>query len=241
MNALRRLLRLALDRPLVSLLVVAAAVIGVQRLQLLRQAGRIRTLALEKVALEAAHDTTRTLNARALAALATLGAGKTAVERLVVQERQRGDALTQALGQTQVFLGRITLRLDSVRAAISGVRVAVVDDDVRVIDTTVRQAPYTVGVRAEVPAPPRTARLVLGIQQDAIALQARLGCLPRNADGIRAASLTLIGPATVRTRLDSLTQAVEVCNPPPASRRGGVPVALTGLVAALAYFAGKLF
>jgi hypothetical protein len=214
----------------------------VLKIELARAEARAVQLGLDKLALVARGDSTRHVDSLALVAIRTVyGDSLQGVQKLVVQEQQRTDALSRALKQVQVFAGSLQLQVAQLRTTLAGTATTEDSAGVRHGDFRVDSIrPYHVTAAVDLPRPPRLGVLRLGISQDPMPLRARLGCLPKNSDGLRPASLTLIAPEYATVRLDSLSQAPEVCNASPLQSHGRkVPAWLAGLVTIVAWIAGK--
>jgi len=104
-------------------------------------------------------------------------------------------------------------------------------DPVRRARFAVRQAPYTVAAEVALPVPPDTATMSVHVALDELQLEARIGCAPANASGIREATVSMTGPKWAAIRLDRVEQSPELCASPALSSRGtghswlaGIPI-----------------
>lgn len=194
--------------------------------------GLNRMIGLERDGREAQADTTR----RLALALHVLADGTQAVQRRVVQEQQRADALDRALGlerKARFGLGIQVAKLDT-----SGTAAQRAGDqpDVRYIDLDIkasRTQPFTLrGTIVSYPLP-QPAHWDLTLALEPIPLRARLGCgAPvRENNGVRPAQFTVEAPAWARVTIENATQDDAICNQKKSSwATDWKTLTLTGLV-----------
>lgn len=182
-------------------------IIGTQNLQL-AQVTRQRDSERWRVdSLEAARDTTR------LRIVRTRDSVLRVFQRRVIQERQRGDQLDQALQQERRLRVVASLRFDSVLAQVAGTPTFADSDGDRSSQFHLRQPPFTVDATAVLPPPPEQGRLVVAVRLDPLPLSLRIGCGPA-VRGVRPATASLVVPPWATVSLDSLSQSPEVCLSP---------------------------
>jgi hypothetical protein len=147
-----------------------------------------------------------------------LGDSLVLYQRQVVQEKQKTTDLDHKLGLLQVINYNLTLKIDTLKETIRSTQVTDSADSLRA-SFAVNQTPYHVRADVALPKtvlPGSTGRLTLGITQDALKLNVHVGCGAKGQNGVRPAVLNVLSPPYATVRLDSLTQAIEVCSPPPA-------------------------
>jgi hypothetical protein len=246
----RRLVALYRGLPLLAQLGIPIAValvayIGVLRIQRDRARARAEQLALDKLNFQAAADRTHRVDSATAATIRKLyGDSVAGLQKLVRQEAQRADAVTRALHLSQVFSGTLQLRFDSLHAVLASSPVVTDSADVRHATFHVDSIrPYHVHADVDLPPAPAVGSMRLGISQDPARGRAILGCGPKNADGLRPASLTLLLSSSVQVQLDSLTQAPEVCNAAALEPAHGwrLPAWLLPVSAALGWLAAQIF
>jgi hypothetical protein len=207
---------------------IIAIVVVVVLLVLVRwEAGRMREnqrvqaraaqALLAQDTVEAARDTSRALSIEGV-----LGDSLRATQRRAIQVEQRADKLDGALKlervareqlEASVVALRATIRSDTVYVARGeGVRRSI-GDGVRRAEFDLRQEPYTVHADVSLPEPPAPGRMEVSVELDTLALDVRVGCGPAGSEGVRAASVTVVGPAWALVRLSRVEQAPSVCSP----------------------------
>jgi len=191
---------------LLALLLLAGAV-AVQTWRLDRAETRAKVATLARDSAEAAADSTRAASAQAQA---VLGAELAAVERRVVQQRQRADSLDRALGLERRARVRVELRADSLQAVATAAVMADSADSVRRALFDVREPPYTATADVALPRPPALGRLSLHVGLDPAPLEVRISC-GVSRDGIRPATVTAVGPRWLSLELASVEQDPAVC------------------------------
>lgn len=180
------------------------------------QRARIQALALEAANITARLDTLRRLSTLSHDDSVALNIGDSVavLTRLVVQTRQERDAIDKALKQSRVSEAtlRATARVvDTVRVTSSDtVRVNVAGDRSATFD--VRAEPYTMHAVATLPSRGTATLDSLRIRLDTAVISARLGCADRaDANGIRAAMLTLRAPQWLTVTSSEVSQDPSVC------------------------------
>ena len=211
------------------LIAVLLAGLGVQSCRLQQTERRAAGYALRADSLEAAGDTTRMVAANVQK---MLGDSIIGVERRVIQERQRADALDRSLARERIARAVLVARIDSLRVVTASVTDSTGADSVRRVSFTVDTVPYS-GI-ANVTLPPTApATLDLWLAIAPIPVHLRLGCGPA-VNGIRPATATAFGPAWATLSLDSLSQSPDLCRSPALTRspRKWPWVALGGAIVA---------
>lgn len=226
---MKTLLRLLVHYPMHFIVAALLAFVTVQGVLLQRERAAHRASALSNLFLRANADTTRKLNAKQLAAVRSIyGDSIRAVEKLVAQTKLDSSKLGRALGQETKLTAALKVQVDSLSATLRSLGAVVADgQDVRHATFQVDSIrPYH--VRAEVdlpkPAPGMMGTLRLGVTQDPIELRAHAGCLPRTADGVRPASITLLADSVYTVRLGAVSQDEDVCNPVASAAGRGIRV-----------------
>lgn len=193
--------------------------LSIQTLRLREAERRARELGFDKLALVAQRDRSRTVNAKDLAAIRKIyGDSIRAAERLIVQTKQQNSTLGNALGQETKLAADLVLMVKDLNTQLTGTPVTVIAGDVRVDSFTVDSIkPYHVKAVALLPPAPKAGTLNLWIRQDTTRLNIHAGCLPKNADGLRPASLTVVSDSVDFAMIGAVTQDREVCNPAPRS------------------------
>lgn len=212
--------------------IVVVALLGAfawQRVRYERLEDRHRELAMRSVNDAAAADSSRSVALSARDSLRLLGDSIQAVTRLTMQLRQESDALERALGQAsrRARVG-VRVRVDTLR--VSTIAAVSIDSaDVRRATFRVDSTPWR--ATADVALPARgPGTLALRVALEPAHLSLRSTCGPRNADGVRPASVVVTGPRWLELVVERTEQAPEVCNPPaPARRRWlGAPAIVAG-------------
>ena len=93
-------------------------------------------------------------------------------------------------------------------------------DSVRHAAFDTRQTPYTVHADVSLPEPPAVGRMDVSVELDTLALEVRVGCGDALSEGVRPASVTVVGPAWAVMRLSKVEQAPSVCSAPPRGTDG---------------------
>lgn len=202
-----------------AIALVLLVLLGFQSCQLSQERGRLRDSVLRADSIEAAADSTRGVSENALKALHSLfGDSVAAVERRVVQERQRGDALDRALGRERIARAGLTVTVDSLRVAVQAPVTSDTGDQVRSAWFPVSEVAFTGEAAVSLPRPPASGTLDLQITVRPIPLHLRLGCgAPVN--GLRPATAVLAGPSWTTLTLDSLSQDPGLCRSPILEQR----------------------
>lgn len=183
-----------------------------------RRARREATKAgLARANAEAIHDTTRVVDSAALAAVRrAYGDSMTAVTRLAEQRALEATALDRALAVERRTTASLRLTIDTLRDS-GRVVVRVDSTDTRTASFTARHGPIAVTADVTLPPPPATGSWRLTAALDDAHLTTSVACGEPDATGIRAASVTIVGPDWLHVRVDSARQDPAVCNRAPAS------------------------
>jgi hypothetical protein len=210
---------------------ILAVVIGVLLLVLVRwevsrlsESQRMEARAAQAVlaqdTAEAARDTSRALHIEGV-----LGDSLRAAQRRAMQVEQRADRLDATLKLERVARERLEASVLALRATVKsdsavedtrgvGVRRSM-GDSVRRAAFDLRQEPYTVHADVSLPEPPARGRMDVSVELDTLALEVRVGCGAAGGEGVRPASVTVVGPAWALMRLSRVEQAPSVCSAPP--------------------------
>lgn len=173
-------------------------------------------LATTRALLEATNATARADSTRNVTP-DNWAAGRVIVERLLVQERQRADALDRALKLVRVVNLRQTLVIDSLSAVIPGQPVTESAEGVREGRFSYRQIPYSASAIVRLPPAPEAGLLDLTVALDPVPLKVRLGC--RSVRGRAPFAVAVVeGPDWARIQLDSVSQSPAICQPPAPKR-----------------------
>jgi hypothetical protein len=173
-------------------------------------------VSLAQDTLEAARDTSRALSIEGV-----LGDSLRAAQRRAIQVEQRADKLDAALSLERVARERLEASVVALRATVRSDTVYVAGGDsarrsngdgVRRAVFDLRQEPYTVHADVSLPEPPTAGRMDVRVELDTLALEARVGCGAAGSDGVRPASVTVVGPTWALMRLERLEQAPGVCS-----------------------------
>lgn len=188
--------------------VILVAAFGVRSWQLDRARKDLGAAALEADTLRASLDSTRVVN---------VGLGDTlrTVQRQAIQVAAERDAIDKALGLERIARVQLTAKVATLEAhATSSAPVTESVEGVRSAKFVVDSAPYFVQATVELPRPPGAGSIALSVNLDPIPLEARQGCGPANAAGIRSAFLTVTGPAWATVNLDRVEQDPGLCRSP---------------------------
>lgn len=194
----------------VVIMAVLLAALGFQSCRLRQEQQRVGQALLRADSLEAAGDSTRAV---AVKVQTLLGDSIVGVERRVIQEKQRADALDRALGRERIAKVGLLAMIDSLIVVTSSVTDSTSPEGTRFLTFQIDTTPYHGEALVKVPPQPLTASLDLRLALDPIPLHLRLGCGPA-ANGIRPATATLLGPPWASLRLDSLSQSETLCQSP---------------------------
>jgi hypothetical protein len=209
------MLRTAIITLIAALSLALALTISIEQHRLQTERVRFATAALQATNTAAMRDSTvdvATTNRR----IATLlGDSLRLVKKQVVQVAQTRDAIDKALGNERRANYAMTARIDSIqRTATAPVVASTATPQVRHADFALRQAPYTVTAAVDVPAPPDSAQLTVGIALDSIPLGVRVTCAPPDGNGIRTASVAATMPRWASAKLQQVEQSPELCASP---------------------------
>lgn len=176
--------------------------------------GANHALALRAYNDSAALDTSRALALSRKDSLRILGDSLGGATRLAVQRTQERDALDEALGQER----RATVAL---RVTIAALEASAVPSIAPVVTDTatgerravfhVERDPFTVDAAVRLPAAGPGILDTLGVRLKPARLGVRIGCEPKNADGIRPARVTATGPTWLSISIDHAEQDDDVC------------------------------
>lgn len=193
-------------KALIGAIVALVLAVGYLTWRARRVEGKLREESLGRINDKALADRSKAVLLKAL--------GDTAVaqQRLVIQERQRIDALARQIGGMQVSITNLTAtvkKLDTTN--ISGTTTTNLDSS-KTTTFAVRQPPFTVDARVihRSSTQPIMSRLTIGV--DPARMQLRLTCGDLLPGGVRPAQATLITPPWITARLDTLSQSVDVCS-----------------------------
>ena len=210
-----------LTKGLILALVVVGALLGIQTWRVRRaQAAQIQA-AMNLSNERAAHDTTRVLDARALAAVHKMyGDSLTAVTKRIEQLPQRPDAVSGTLGSRPaghivVGVGGSTSTGTAVSRppapTVAGAPVSRCDSCARLASFDVRAAPFTSHADVAIRAAGRDS-ITLTTTLDRATLTARLEC-GAPEEGVRPASIVVVGPPWLGSTVESGQLEPRVCNP----------------------------
>jgi hypothetical protein len=182
-----------------------------------RVEAKARQAVLAQDTVEAARDTSR-----ALPLIGVLGDSLRAAQRRAIQVGQRADKLDASLKLERVARERLEAFIVTLRATVksdtvvgetrgAGVRRAI-GDSVRRAAFDLRQEPYTVHADVAIPEPPARGEMSVRVALDTLGFDVRLGCGTANAEGVRPASVTAVGPAWASLRVGRVEQAPSVCS-----------------------------
>ena len=171
---------------------------------------RAAAASLARDSVEAARDTSRALHIEGV-----LGDSLLAVQRRAVQAAQRADKLDAALKMERVARERVEATVVALKASVRSETVFVAKgDSVRSARFDLRQAPYTVHAEVSLPEPPARGRMDAGVELDTLLLDVRVGCGAAGKEGVRPASVTVVGPAWAQVRLSQVEESPGVCSAP---------------------------
>lgn len=211
---LRSLVGWFAKNPLYAVCAALGLALGVATVRLRIEKAHVRQLGFDKIGLEAQLDTTRTVSVKTQRALiAMYGRDWKAWQRLVVQRDFRNDSLGKVLGQKTAFAGSLTIQLAALQREIATSPVTVTADDVREADFADSSGSVHVRGKASLPPAPRAGTVNLWITRGPLQADVVLGCLARNAEGLRPAQVTILLSDTLATvRLGRQQASKEVCN-----------------------------
>ena len=232
----------------IAVIVVVLALVvglGISRWQLSRARAAQEKSALRASNAIAERDVSRKAVLSAADALKILGDSLQAIERLGVQRDGGGvrrDAFDRATGRTSVVRGGISVTPGAISTTTTGVVRDTADVRIAVfhVDSSgARVGPrYVADATVNVPRPPAAASLRLGVTFSPIAISPRIQCGPA-VDGIRPATLAVLGPAGVALEVQPLELNVRVCNEEFGRPKGiRIPIGTVGLLAGGALVAG---
>lgn len=226
----------------ILLIVVLAGWLAFSRWQLGRERRAHEDASLRASNAIAERDVSRKAVLSAADAVKILGDSLQAVERLGVQRPGSGikpDAFDRATDRTTVVRGGISVT----PGAINITTVAVARDSSTIrfhVDSSLAHLGPRYVADATVTIPPRPAMptLQLGVRFSPIVLEPRIQCGPP-IDGIRPATMAVLGPAGVPLEVQPLELNVRVCNEDFGRPTGiRVPLSTAGLVSAGALVVG---
>lgn len=195
----------------------------------------IRDEGLARANAEARADSSRDAAANNARLAKLLGDSLQAVERLVVQERIRADAIDRALGRvTQAHLALTATVRDLALRNVAGGPVTETPEGTRQADFRVRREPFTLFTRVSLERPPGAARMdTLDVKVDPIPIGPRLQCDTQGTGpaAIRRATVLLTGPPWADLRVGPVQADPNVCNP----IQHGTPWFSLGLFGGLGY------
>jgi hypothetical protein len=191
-----------------------------------RAEARAAQAVLAQDTLEAARDTSRALSIEGV-----LGDSLRAAQRRAIQVEQRADKLDATLRIERIARERLEASVVALRATVKsdsavddargvGVR-RTIGDGARRAAFDLRQEPYTVHADVSLPEPPARGTMDVSVELDTLALDVRVGCGDAGSEGVRPASVTVVGPAWALMRLSRVEQAPSVCSAPPRTTEGG--------------------
>jgi type II secretory pathway pseudopilin PulG len=206
---------------------IIAIVVGVVLLVLLRWVvgrmdenqraeARVAQAVLAQDTVDAARDTSRALSIEGV-----LGDSLRAAQRRAVQVEQRADKLDATLKLERVAREQLEASVVALRATVKSDTVYVTrgagvgrsaGESMRHAAFDTRQAPYTVHADVSLPEPPAPGRMEVRVELDTLALDVRVGCGDAGSEGVRPASVTVVGPAWALMRLSRVEQAPSVCS-----------------------------
>ena len=196
------------NRVFVLLFVAVAVGLLVQTRRLEDTQDASATLALKADTLAATLDTTRRVNMPGV-----LADSLVAVQRRAVQAAQSVDSLDRALGLVRAGWAQFRTSVSALRAVTRSETVYVsASDSVRRATFDVRHEPYTVHAAVDAPPAPNQWTMDVRVELDTIAMEARVGCGSAGAEGVRPATLTVIGPAWADVKLGRVSQSPAVCS-----------------------------
>jgi hypothetical protein len=177
-------------------------------------------LALERSNAVARETPSRALTEAELAAIRSVVKEEvTGATRPIVQAPQRNDALDRALAQDRAVLTALTASIAALAAHTTSTSAVTTDSsDARKASFDVTQPPYTVHADVTLPRPPGHGVLDVGVELEPAHLMPRIGCGKADANGIRPALTTVIGPPWLTIVIDSGSQDPAICNPQLAKR-----------------------
>jgi hypothetical protein len=196
---------------------LVVAVVRVEEGRLARARQQAGELALEASNARALADSTRRVDGLDTRVARVLGDSLRLMERLVVQKEQRQDELDHALRRERIARYGARVTAESLAASSRGeVAASQVDGvgSVRRASFRIRQEPYTLSAEVGLPEAPDTGVMSVRVVLDTLHLETRVGCAAPDANGIRAATVSVAGPRWANVRLDRVEQSPELCASP---------------------------
>lgn len=188
--------------------VIAVAVLGIRGCQLDRARAAAGKAGLEADTLRASLDSTRVV---AIGVADSLRA----VQRQVIQVKAEKDDTDKRLGLERIARAQLTAQVQRLEVIVnSSAPVTESAEGVRSAKFVVDSAPYFVTATVDLARPPGVGTIALSVNLDPINLEARQGCGPANAAGIRSAFLTVIGPTWATVNLERVEQDPGLCRSP---------------------------
>jgi hypothetical protein len=215
---------------------IIAIVVGVVLLVLLRWAvgrmeenqrveARAAQAVLAQDTVEASRDTSRALSIDGV-----LGGSLRAAQRRAIQVEQRADKLDATLKLERVAREQLEASVVALRTTVKSDTVYVTrgegmgrsaGDSVRRAAFDLRHAPYTVHADVSLPEPPASGRMDVSVELDTLALDVRIDCSAAGSEGVRPASVIVVGPAWALLRLSRVEQVPSVCSASPRTTGSG--------------------
>jgi hypothetical protein len=192
-------------------LVALASTVEQRRVTSLRQQAAAAMLAAANFAAE--RDTPRNPGARDARLSALLADSLRVVEKLVVQQTQRSDAVDRALNRERRPRYQVGVSVDSLREMVAAAKTEPAATIARA-DFEVRRPAFTISAEGEIPPHPDSARMDIRLALDPIPVDARVSCEAPNDLGIRAADVATVSPPWAEVRFGRLQQSPELCASP---------------------------
>jgi hypothetical protein len=204
-----------LVKGLAAVVLALCLVLGVQTWRLHRSDARQVETALALSNEKAAHDTTRALSGRQLAALRTLyGDSLAAVTHLLEQRPVPQDDFSKTNGSTTIGTVRTAVGGNTATGTATASHVTAPDSvpapSARVATFDVRATPFTSHAVVTLAAARDSIRLTTTL--DRAELTTRLECGPPE-HGVRPASIVVAGPPWLSTTVRTGTLEPRLCNP----------------------------
>jgi hypothetical protein len=181
-----------------------------------RVEAKAKQAVLAQDTVEAARDTSRALYIEGV-----LGDSLRAAQRRAIQVEQRADKLDATLKLERVAREQLEASVVALHTTVKSDTVFVArGDSIRRAAFDLRQEPYTVHADVSLPEPPAPGRMEVSVELDTLALDVRVGCGAAGSEGVRPASVTVVGPAWALMRLSRVEQAPSVCSASPRATEG---------------------